>query len=120
MSRRTIYGRISRFKLDQTLALFDFPSPSSSSEKRNVTNVPLQRLFYLNSDFVWSQANALAKRTEAAGTGAPQRIATMYSILFGRDATPEEIHLGEEFLAKSQWAEYAQILLGSNEFEFVD
>src|SRR5262249_16642251 len=44
-NRRTVYGRVSRYKLDEYLQLFDFPSPNLSSEKRFATTVPLQRLF---------------------------------------------------------------------------
>jgi hypothetical protein len=47
--RRTVYGKVSRYKLDEFLQLFDFPSPSQSAEKRFSTNVPLQRLFFMNS-----------------------------------------------------------------------
>jgi hypothetical protein len=39
-TRRTVYGRVSRYKLDEYLQLFDFPSPSISAEKRFVTAVP--------------------------------------------------------------------------------
>src|SRR5260370_42437390 len=49
--RRTVYGRVSRYKLDEYLQLFDFPSPSISAENRFVTTVPLQRLFLMKSDF---------------------------------------------------------------------
>ena len=48
--RRTVYGFVSRRKLDPMLALFDFPNPNSTSEQRMVTNVPLQGLFFMNSD----------------------------------------------------------------------
>jgi hypothetical protein len=44
-TRRTIYGKVSRYRLDDFLQLFDYPSPMSSAEKRFTTNVPLQRLF---------------------------------------------------------------------------
>ena len=44
------------------MALFDFPNPNSTSEQRVVTNVPLQRLFMMNSTFVEEQAAGLAKR----------------------------------------------------------
>ena len=39
--RRTIYGKVSRYKLDAFLQLFDFPSPNISAEKRFTTTVPL-------------------------------------------------------------------------------
>ena len=60
--RRTVYGKVSRYKLDEYLQLFDFPSPSISAEKRFVTTVPLQRLFLMNSDFMQVEAEELAKR----------------------------------------------------------
>ena len=62
--RRTVYGFVSRRKLDGTLALFDFPNPNSTSEQRMDTNVPLQRLFFLNSGFIAAQAKLLAERLQ--------------------------------------------------------
>jgi hypothetical protein len=128
--RRTVYGKVSRFSLDNTLALFDFPNPGITSEQRNVTHVPLQKLFFLNSDLMTTQARSLAERLNAQ----PQaddvtRIRRAYQLLFGRDATEMEVRLGVEFLHRnssgpaggvSPWQEYAQVLLSSNEFLFVD
>src|SRR5579871_1669158 len=51
-TRRTVYGKVSRYKLDEYLQLFDFPTPNISAEKRFTTTVPLQRLFLMNSDFI--------------------------------------------------------------------
>ena len=39
-NRRTVYGKVSRYKLDEYLQLFDFPSPNLSAEKRFATTVP--------------------------------------------------------------------------------
>ena len=41
--RRTVYGFVSRKKLDGMLALFDFANPNNTSENRIVTNVPLTK-----------------------------------------------------------------------------
>ena len=60
--RRTVYGKVSRYKLDEFLQLFDFPSPSQTAEQRFTTNVPLQRLFFMNSDFMQQQAERLAEQ----------------------------------------------------------
>ena len=43
--RRTVYGFVSRKKLDGMLALFDFANPNNTSESRIVTNVPLAKAF---------------------------------------------------------------------------
>ena len=66
--RRTIYSWVSRFQLDEYLQIFDFPNPSLTAERRYTTNVPLQSLFFMNSDFVHRQAEKLVERLmEEAG-----------------------------------------------------
>ncbi|MGH9721743.1 MAG: PSD1 and planctomycete cytochrome C domain-containing protein [Bryobacteraceae bacterium] len=117
--RRTVYGYVSRKKLDGMLALFDFANPNTTNEQRLTTNVPLQRLFFLNSSFVEAQAKALAGRLN--GTDA-ERISQVYRLLFARKPVPAELKAGLEFLqgAKDTWTEYAQALLSSNEFLFVN
>ncbi len=60
--RRTVYGKVSRYKLDEFLQLFDFPSPSQTAEQRFSTSVPLQRLFFMNSDFMQQHAERLAEQ----------------------------------------------------------
>jgi mono/diheme cytochrome c family protein len=119
MRRRTIYGKVSRFKLNETLALFDFPSPGATSEKRNVTNVPMQRLFYLNNELVAAQAAALAERITQADASDETRIRKLYALLFGRPADAGEVEQGREFAADG-WPQYVQVLMMSNEFSFLD
>ena len=115
--RRTVYGFISRRRMDGMLALFDFPNPNASSEGRVVTNVPLQRLFFMNSGFIESAAAAFADRF----SGTPeQRIRAMYRAAFSRPPDPKELQLGLAYAAKSSWPSYARVLLSSNEFTFVD
>jgi hypothetical protein len=103
--RRTVYGRVSRYKLDEYLQLFDFPSPSISAEKRFVTTVPLQRLFLMNSDFMQVEAEELAKRV-ANEPDNRTRIKKAYQYIYGRDATEEEITLGIEYLKSEPMLEY--------------
>jgi hypothetical protein len=97
--RRTVYAKVSRFKLDDYLQLFDFPSPNLSAEQRFTTTVPLQRLFYMNSDFVQQQAEALAAR---AGTEANNRarIEKLYQLVFARPQEAVELKAGLEFPAR--------------------
>ena len=61
-NRRTIYSRVSRFRLADYLQVFDFPNPNITAEKRYTTNVPMQSLFFMNSDFVHGRAEALVRR----------------------------------------------------------
>jgi hypothetical protein len=105
--RRTVYARISRFRLDEYLQLFDFPSPNLSAEKRHVTNVPLQRLFFMNSDFVQQQAELVARRTEGE-PDQPARIRKLYSLLFGRAPSAAELAAGAEFLKAEPMLAYTE------------
>ena len=61
-NRRTLYGEVSRFQVDEFLQTFDFPNPSLSAERRYTTNVPGQSLYFMNSPFVRRQAELLVKR----------------------------------------------------------
>ncbi|MFN7923676.1 MAG: PSD1 and planctomycete cytochrome C domain-containing protein [Bryobacteraceae bacterium] len=119
-SRRTIYGYVARRRPDQTMALFDFPSPSSTSDRRFTTSTPLQQLFFLNSDFVARQAEGLVSRVKTGGDPAAG-IRRVYETLFSREPLPDEIDKGRRFLSSGgdRWTDYVQVLLASNEFLFV-
>jgi hypothetical protein len=95
--RRTIYGKVSRYKLDAFLQLFDFPSPNISAEKRFTTTVPLQRLFLMNSDFVQLEAEELAKRVAGEATNR-DRIKKMYNLVYGRDPSEQEVTVAVDYL----------------------
>ncbi len=118
--KRTVYGYRSRRKLDGTLALFDHPNPNTTNEQRNVTNVPLQRLYFLNNPFVMRQGEALAARLK--GPTDEARIREAYRLLFARQPDSDELRIGLAFLKsdKNGWPRYAQALLASNEFLYVD
>jgi mono/diheme cytochrome c family protein len=95
--RRTVYGHVSRFKLDTFLQLFDFPSPTISSEGRNSTNVPVQRLYFLNSPFVYDQSAVLAKRI-ASEVGDENKIRRAYQLIYQRFPAAEEMQAALAFL----------------------
>lgn len=105
--RRTVYGKVSRYKLDEYLQLFDFPTPSISAEKRFTTTVPLQRLFMMNSDFMQVQAEELAKRV-AHEADNRARIRKVYQIAFGREPLETEIQAGLEYLKAEPLLEYEE------------
>jgi mono/diheme cytochrome c family protein len=106
-TRRTVYGKVSRYKLDDYLQLFDFPSPNLSAERRFVTTVPLQRLFFMNSDFMQQQGELIA-RTVAAEADNTARIQKAYRLIFGRAASAAEIKAGLTFLATEPLKEYEE------------
>jgi len=105
-NRRTIYGRVSRFQVDEYLQTFDFPNPNLSAERRFTTHVPAQSLYFMNSPFVRRQAELFASRLgkEAAPPESEvvfsdrEMIEAAYPLLYGREATEAEIGAGLEFL----------------------
>jgi len=106
-TRRTLYGRVSRYRLDQFLQLFDFPAATISAEQRFSTNVPLQRLFLMNSDFMQQQAEKLARRVEGEKDNAA-RVTKAYQILFGREPKPDELSAGLDFLSAEPLRAYQE------------
>jgi hypothetical protein len=90
MTRRGMYGRISRVFPNDFQVLFDLPTPTLSAEKRYTTNVALQRLFFLNNEFVHDQAAALAARVKDAGDETAQ-VKKAFEIVYQRGPSPGEI-----------------------------
>src|SRR5688572_20990538 len=69
-TRRTIYGRVARGRLNNLLKLYDFPDASQTSPGRDLTTTPLQQLFIMNGTFIREQAAALAKTIEGEADAA--------------------------------------------------
>ena len=120
--RRTVYGYVSRRRLDKILGLFDFPNPNKTSPRRFGTNTPLQGLFFLNSEFVMRQAERLTDRLgRDRGSNEAAKIRQAYRLLYGRRPNKQEVRLGRRFLDgdASRWPHYAQVLMTSNEFLYL-
>jgi hypothetical protein len=130
--RRTVYAKISRHDLNQLLRLFDFPDANITSERRNDTTVPQQQLFVLNSPFVVDTAKALAARLQQDTATDAERVQRAFLLAYGRPAGAEEVRLAIAFLSGqdspaeqqanrlTRWERLAQVLIGSNEFMYVD
>ena len=118
--RRSVYGFVSRRKLDGMLALFDFPNANATSEHRLETNVPAQQLYFMNGAFVMQEAGKLAARL--SGSTDEAKIQHAYQLLYARDASPVEVALGLDYLraVDHAWARYTQALLMANEFRWVN
>ena len=146
--RRTFYAAVSRHDLDPMLRLFDFPDPNVTADSRSNTTVPLQQLFVLNSEFMIKQGKDLAARlTSDASETDSIRIKKAFLILYNRLPAEAELRIGLAFLGAvktsyppvahakiaevsapspadtsrlTRWERYAQVLLSSNEFLFID
>lgn len=132
-NRRTIYGFISRHELDNTLRLFDFPDANITASTRAETTVPQQQLFVLNSPFMLEQSKSFAARIlKEGGKELEDQIRYAYLVAFGRPPSDREIGIASQYLQipsdseekepdkLNRWERYAQALLASNEFMYLD
>ena len=131
--RRTLYARISRHNLDPLLRLFDFPDPNITSDGRPVTMVPLQQLFVLNSPFMAHERQSprrplLRRRAKQPRAHPPRLQPHPQPTRHGQRITtgsriPQRIaaaHNNPNRDGLTNWEQYAQILLSTNEFMFID
>jgi hypothetical protein len=124
---RTVYGRVSRLKLNDMLMQFDYPDANVHAEKRSVTTTPAQKLFMLNSPFVIGAAKSLVARLRAEGIEEDDaKIERMYGLVLGRKPKPEEMQIAKEFLegpeesGLSRIEQFAQVILVCSEAIYVD
>jgi hypothetical protein len=69
--------------------------------------VPLQRLFFMNSDFMQQHAEQLAAHV-VGETDDVARVQKTYRLIFGRAATPAEVKAAQEFLAAEPMKQYEE------------
>ena len=127
--RRTLYQMTIRSDRSSFGPLFDAADSTAMVDRRVVSTIAPQALFLMNHPFVLDRARALGDRLRREGADDDARIARAYLLLYGRAVTPEEAAVGRELLdqvakpegsAEKAWAAYAQVLLCSNEFLYVD
>ena len=146
--RKSIFVQARRSRPLTVLDSFDLPRMTPNCTKRNSATVATQSLLLMNSSFVVMQADEFAKRVQSeAGTAAADQVRLAWQLAFAR--LPDEVELNEsqEYLnvqtkhfadnpitfndpkTKKQVARDAsevalaslcQLLLGSNEFLYVD
>ncbi|MFM1945570.1 MAG: hypothetical protein RI897_4552 [Verrucomicrobiota bacterium] len=140
--RRTVYALINRSDLWEPLVNFDFANPDTVNGFRHETTVPQQSLFLMNNPLVMEQAVRLTCITDFQNrTDATHRIQFLYSRIYQREPTPEELQLGQAYIQQAQtlqnnpppanrrrnhpantlppWASYTHALLQANEFSFL-
>jgi hypothetical protein len=117
--RRTVYAYVERGRLPGELNTFDFANPESHSPQRFLTSVPQQALYLMNSPFIAEEAKHLINRSEIRFARDDRaRVATLYKVVFGREASREEIDDALSYIAgerghKSQTATPETLKQGS-------
>ena len=124
-ARRTVYSKISRGRPHPIFHLYDYPDATQHTPQRQVTTTPLQQLFVLNSQWMQYQAQSLAITVHDI-KNPEEKIRALYRRTLARNPAPNEIAQAQAFLnpredelGRTPWAEYAQTLLGTNEFIYL-
>lgn len=117
--RRMIYMTKVRQERDSVFGVFDTPDCNQVVPKRSRSTTPLQALNLLNSSFVNGQAKYLVQRLEAESNLPQGRIVRAYELCFGRRPVEDEVELALEFIAATDWQQFARAMLNTNEFVFV-
>jgi len=133
--RRSLFLMQQRLKRHPFLALFDGADPNVSTPRRELTTVPTQSLYLMNSEFVHRQSAALADRVLAGSASRSERLQRGWWMTLGRAASDKERLEAERFLLayteslgeaggdrshQMAWAALMRTLLTRNEFLFVD
>jgi len=146
--RKSIFVQVRRSRPLTVLDSFDLPRMTPNCVQRNSATVPTQSLLLMNSQFIVFQSGEFAKRVQAeGGTSLTEQVQYAWQLAFAR--SPREQELSEsiryirtqtEFFAENPvtvtdpkskkalpspaeevaLASFCQLLLGSNEFLYVD
>ena len=88
---RSVYLPIVRNRLPEMLRLFDFAEPSIIVGRREVTTVPSQALFLLNSTFILEMSDRMASRLlDTHKTDITARVHLAYQLALGRSPSVRE------------------------------
>ncbi len=136
--RRSIYVEARRSRPLAVLEVFDLPRMEPHCNARSSSTVAPQSLLLVNGPFVVEASAALAKRVTAeAGDADADRVRLAWRLVYSRDPRDEELAVATAFLAEQTadlatragekdapatqaLASLCQVLLGSNEFLYVD
>ena len=123
---RSIFVRSMRNSQDRFLALFDSPDGSSSTAKRNATTTPLQSLMMMNSDWVNTRAENMAKQIVSRKATPEASIQEAFERVFLKSPSPSEIESARAFVGISEtpntpgwdklFVDYCHVLINSNSF----
>jgi mono/diheme cytochrome c family protein len=127
MKRRSIYFKIKRSQLIPMLQVLDWPDTLTSAAARPSTIVAPQALLFLNHPQVRKSAEGLAKRLKTEATPAAI-VDRAYRIAFARPPSAKESSVSVAFLGRQgavavseqTLVDFAQALIGLNEFLYVD
>ena len=131
---RSVYLPIVRNRLPEMLRLFDFAEPSIIVGRRDVTTVPTQALFLLNSKFVLTLSDQMARKLLASENDESARVRQAYRLALSRTPSEAEIAAARGFVDATiaslpdgdeagkqlrAWSGLCQSLLACAEFRYL-
>ncbi|MCA9175524.1 MAG: PSD1 domain-containing protein [Planctomycetales bacterium] len=132
--RRSLYIQVRRSQPVAMLEVFDSPQLEPNCHRRVVSTVAPQSLELLNGEFVLARARAVAMRLSAECPDGDNKVTRLWQLAYGRNADVSERAAARDFIQRqtedlreqepqpelAAWASLAQVLLGSNEFLYID
>jgi hypothetical protein len=118
--RRSIYIFARRNLRFPFLEVFDAPDSNLSCSRRERSTTAPQSLTLLNAGEVLSATEALTARLRQEASSDAERVQLAYRLVLGRQPSPEEQKLAQEFLSRSPLSELCRALFNLNAFVYVD
>jgi hypothetical protein len=133
--KRSIYLITLRLRRHPMLGLFDGADPNAATPGRDVSTVATQALYFLNDPFFQECAAAFASRVVTTTSDDRTRLDTAFRLAFQRQATEPEHARAARFLTDvaaqltdvpeaerrdAAWVALSRVLLGGNEFVYLD
>ena len=127
-TRRTLYSWLDRQDVPGILRAFDIANPDTAVHVRPVTLVPQQGLVMLNSPIVIDAAKKVAERLPKESS-TRVRIEQLWRIVFARRPRREEVNMVQDWIERAEssssddfgvWAQLAQALIITAEFQYID
>jgi hypothetical protein len=128
-TRRSVYTPIFRNRLLELFEVFDFPDPNIVAGRRNISTVPTQALYLMNSPFVMAQARRTAERLlETEEMDDARRLDVAYRNALGRLPTERERQIALAYLRAAEtseqrvaaWERLCQTLFACVDFRYVN
>jgi mono/diheme cytochrome c family protein len=135
MKRRSIYFTVKRSQLIPSMVLFDGPDGLQGVEQRSTTTVAPQALLLMNNAAVRDCAAGFGRRILLKDKPIREVVRDGYRTALGREPTAIELSESEKFVEEQTAAyradskvaptelavtDFCQVLLGLNEFLYVD
>ena len=123
--RRSVYLPTRRLGNHPLYTLFDGPDTNTTTGRRQVSTVPQQALYAVNSEFMASTADALARRITNYTNDPDDRIVYAWQLVYQREPSSAETRRTTGYLDRyaelagqdrhAGWVSLARTLLVSNE-----